>query len=566
MIEKQSLMPGSLSDVTSRLRRTGFGILLAFSVLIIIAVVFKRPDNLFVAVFLASMWLFVALIGLWFSNYGDVTAKVWALFSIPIAPYLVLSNGLLPATLIPIGTIFPVLLLKGWWRISLMVILASCTFLVPLHAGSYDSAIWVRVCITNIIVSLLIYALSHLLESALTESKNKALKLDDALEKEKQALASQSRFLATMSHEIRTPLNGILGLTDVVLANTITEQARPNLEKIQRSGLSLNRILNDILDLSKLNAGKLNLEFMPIDLKSIVKECMAFYAPIANGKGISLHIDIARDMSTLVIGDATRISQVLNNLISNAVKFTQQGSVRLSLTFQFTSSGEHIVHFSVTDTGEGISEEQQQTIFDAYTQADNRVNRVHGGTGLGLQIVKSLVEAMGGEIAVSSSPGNGSHFKFSLPLAITTIKEPEFTIVEPKRYLSGSVLVAEDNPINQAVAKSLLEMMGITVVLASNGQEAIDKALETTFDLILMDLHMPELNGAEAAKLLRELNVTTPIIAFTAAVISDEINNALKSGMDGYLTKPVNKSALHTVLTKYLRTEAHPAELSIVNE
>ena len=566
MIEKQSLMPGSLSDVTSRLRQTGFGILLAFSVLIIIAVVFKRPDNLFVAVFLASMWLFVALIGLWFSNYGDVTAKVWALFSIPIAPYLVLSNGLLPATLIPIGTIFPVLLLKGWWRISLMVILASCTFLVPLHAGSYDSAIWVRVCITNIIVSLLIYALSHLLESALTESKNKALKLDDALEKEKQALASQSRFLATMSHEIRTPLNGILGLTDVVLANTITEQARPNLEKIQRSGLSLNRILNDILDLSKLNAGKLNLEFMPIDLKSIVKECMAFCAPIANGKGISLHIDIARDMSTLVIGDATRISQVLNNLISNAVKFTQQGSVRLSLTFQFTSSGEHIVHFSVTDTGEGISEEQQQTIFDAYTQADNRVNRVHGGTGLGLQIVKSLVEAMGGEIAVSSSPGNGSHFKFSLPLAITTIKEPEFTIVEPKRYLSGSVLVAEDNPINQAVAKSLLEMMGITVVLASNGQEAIDKALETTFDLILMDLHMPELNGAEAAKLLRELNVTTPIIAFTAAVISDEINNALKSGMDGYLTKPVNKSALHTVLTKYLRTEAHPAELSIVNE
>ena len=566
MIEKQSLMSGSLSDVTSRLRQTGFGILLAFSVLIIIAVVFNRPDNLFVAVFLPSMWLFVALVGLWFPNYGDVIAKVWALFSIPIAPYLVLSNGLLPATLIPIGTIFPVLLLKGWWRISLMVILASCTFLVPLHAGSYDSAIWIRVCITNITVSLLIFSLSHLLESALTESKNKALELDNALEKEKQALASQSRFLATMSHEIRTPLNGILGLTDVVLANTITEQARPNLEKIQRSGLSLNRILNDILDLSKLNAGKLNLEFMPIDLKSIVKECMAFYAPIASGKGVSLHIDIARDMSTLVIGDATRISQVLNNLISNAVKFTQQGSVRLSLTFQFTPSGEHVVHFSVMDTGEGISEQQQHIIFDAYAQADNRVNRVHGGTGLGLQIVKSLVEAMGGEIAVSSSPGNGSHFQLSLPLAITTIKEPEFTIVEPKPYFSGSVLVAEDNPINQAVAKSLLEMMGITVVLANNGQEAIDKALAATFDLILMDLHMPEVNGAEAAKMLRELNVTTPIIAFTAAVISDEINNALKSGMDGYLTKPVNKSALNTVLTKYLRTGTHPAELSIVND
>lgn len=563
MIEKQSLMSGSLSDVTSKLRRTGFGILLAFSILIIIAVVFNRPENLFVAVLLSLVWFVVALVGLWLPNCGDEVAKVWALLSIPIAPYLVLSNGLLPATLIPIGTIFPVLLLKGWWRLLLMVILVSCSFLVPLHAGTYDSAIWLRVCITNVTVSMLIFALSHLLESALTESKNKALELDDALEKEKQALASQSRFLATMSHEIRTPLNGILGLTDVVLANTITEQARPNLEKIQCSGQSLNRILNDILDLSKLNAGKLNLEFMPIDLKLIVKECMALYAPIANEKGVSLHIDIARDMSTLVIGDATRISQVLNNLISNAVKFTQQGSVRLSLTFQFTSSGDHVVHFSVMDTGEGISEQQQHIIFDAYAQADSRVNRVHGGTGLGLQIVKNLVEAMGGEIVVNSSPGNGSHFQFSLPLAITTIKEPEFTIVEPKRYFSGHVLVAEDNPINQAVAKSLLEMMGITVALANNGQEAIDSALAMTFDLILMDLHMPEVNGAEAAKLLRELNVTTPIIAFTAAVISDEINNALKSGMDGYLTKPVNKNALHTVLSKYLQTSQNRVDSSI---
>lgn len=565
MIEKQSMMSSSLNDVTSKLRRTGFGILLAFSVLIIIAVVFNRPDNLFVAVLLSLMWFFVALVGLWCPSYGDVVAKVWALLSIPIAPYLVLSNGLLPATLIPIGTIFPVLLLKGWWRISLMAILVSCSFLVPLHTGGYDQGIWIRVCITNVTVSLLIFALSFLLESALTESKNKAIELDNALEKEKQALASQSRFLATMSHEIRTPLNGILGLTDVVLSNTITEQARPNLEKIQRSGLSLNRILNDILDLSKLNAGKLNLEFIPIDLKAIVKECMAFYAPIASGKGVSLHIDIARDMSTRVIGDATRISQVLNNLISNAVKFTQQGSIRLSLTYQFTPSGEHVVYFSVIDTGEGIDEEQQHIIFDAYAQADNCVNRVHGGTGLGLQIVKSLVEAMGGEITVTSSRGNGSHFKFSLPLAITTIKEPELTIVEPKRFFSGCVLVAEDNPINQAVAKSLLEMMGITVVLANNGQEAIDNALANTFDLILMDLHMPETGGTEATKLLRELNIKTPIIAFTAAVISDEINNALESGMDGYLTKPVNKGALHAVLTKYLRTSSHLSDMSIVN-
>jgi CheY-like chemotaxis protein/two-component sensor histidine kinase len=341
-----------------------------------------------------------------------------------------------------------------------------------------------------------------------------------------------------MSHEIRTPLNGILGLTDVVLSHDISESARPNLEKIQRSGLSLNRILNDILDLSKLNAGKLALEIIPFDLKSTAKDCVAFYAQLAQNKG-----------------DATRLSQVLNNLVSNAIKFTHQGSVTLGLSKGEASKTHQFVRFSVKDTGDGIDASEQERVFDAFTQANSSINRMHGGTGLGLQIVKSLVEAMGGTVYLKSAVGQGSEFYFELPFEIADsvigAKEQESTPSFPNL----TVLVAEDNDINQVVAKSLLEDTGLRVALANNGNEAVEIALKQHFDLILMDLHMPEMNGSEAALALRKANITIPIIAFTAAVVAEEIDKALASGMNGYLTKPVNKTELHAVLTKYLGGE-----------
>lgn len=545
----------SFDGVTSALRSAGFKILLIFSLLILVVIAVAQPKNVYVALFFGISWFAIAVAGISVSSYREVLAKLWAVMTIPVAPYLVISNGILPATLVPIAAIFPILLLSNGWRVSAMVVLACCTFLVPFYDGPFDKSLWLRLCVTNLVVSLLIYVLANQLEKALIESRSKTLELNRALESERQASAAQSRFLATMSHEIRTPLNGILGLTDVVLSHDISENARPNLEKIQRSGLSLNRILNDILDLSKLNAGKLALEIIPFDLKATAKDCVAFYAQLAQNKGISLRINVDKTLNTSVVGDATRLSQVLNNLVSNAIKFTHKGSVTLGLEKGETSPTHQFVRFSVTDTGEGIDVSEQERVFEAFTQANSSINRVHGGTGLGLQIVKSLIEAMGGTVYLKSAAGEGSEFYFELPFEVakSVVAKTEKDIAPT--FSGCKVLVAEDNDINQVVAKSLLEDTGLEVVLANNGKEAVELAQNQHFDLILMDLHMPEMNGCEAAFILRQSNFAKPIIAFTAAVVAEEIEKALASGMNGYLTKPVNKTELYTILTKHLGWE-----------
>lgn len=418
MSKQYTATPESFGEVTASLRSAGFKILLGFSLLIVAVIAIKQPDNVYVASFFGLSWCSISVAGLTFPKYQELLAKLWAILTIPVAPYLVISNGLMPATLAPIATIFPILLLSNSWRVVAMVVLASCTFLVPFYDKPYDEGLWLRLCLTNVVVSLIIYVLASQLEKALLESKKKSLELNRALESEKQASAAQSRFLATMSHEIRTPLNGILGLTDVVLSNEITEKVRPNLEKIQRSGLSLNRILNDVLDLSKLNAGKLALESIPFDLKRAAKDCVAFYAQLAENKAISLRINVDKKLNTCVVGDATRLSQILNNLVSNAIKFTHHGSVTLCLAKGEASKTHQFVRFSVKDTGEGINASEQEGVFDAFTQANSSINRVHGGTGLGLQIVKSLVEAMGGTVYLLSAQGEGSEFYFELPFEI----------------------------------------------------------------------------------------------------------------------------------------------------
>ena len=553
--------------VTQSLRITGFQLMAVFSVIVIVVITVARPDNIVIALGLAIWCLVTSGFALYFRNLSGSIAKIWALFTCSIAPYLVLSNGILPASLIPMMTVFNILFLSGRWRVCAMAILAGSTFLVPFYDGEFDKGIWLRLSTTNVVVSLLVYQLVSRLEAALIESNAKTVQLNHALELEQKASAAHSRFLATMSHEIRTPLNGILGLTDVVLSREISESARSNLNRIQQSGLSLNRILNDVLDVSKLNAGKLSLESTLFNLVSTVKSCVSFYSQLAQNKNIALNLKIAEEVSANVLGDSVRLSQVLNNLISNAIKFTQRGSVSLVVERVSASSREQVIKFSVIDTGEGIEQSEQDAIFDPFIQANNSINRTHGGTGLGLQIVKSLVEVMGGRVSLHSEIGKGSNFSFEL--AFTLQDETLNSELEPKTESTnspplidqkikfecvnkGSVLVVDDNEINRVVAQSFLEDLGVSVTLASSGHEALMLTAQQTFDLILMDLQMPEMTGAETASALRNTGVATPVIAFTASVVSDEIDKALSSGMSGYITKPVDSKELSTVIERYI--------------
>ena len=583
----ESQLPSPNYDVKLSLRRSGFRLMALFAVLIGIVIVISQPQNPMLALSASAWCLLTSCAALYFEKHAQNIAKVWALVVIPIAPIIVFNNGILPASLIPLIVIFPIVFLSGWWKISAMLIVAGSTFLVPLNGTPYDQGLWLRLTVTNIVMSLLIYRLVSHLEAALVESNNQKIQLDRALALEKQASAAQSQFLATMSHEIRTPLNGILGLTSVLLSNELNENARPKLEKIQQSGSSLNRILNDVLDVSKLNAGKLTIESLPFDLVATVKSGISFYTQLAQDKGISLNVDIDKSVNTDVVGDAVRLLQILNNLVSNAIKFTQYGSVTVSLQRIEASKDSQRIALSVIDTGEGIEEVALSTIFDAFSQANSSISRTHGGTGLGLRIVKSLVESMGGTISVESAHNKGSTFIVSLPFSLaeqqsssitsqaTTMSDTSAPSVNatavdglkikglaiPSPFVSSdapsdykhSILVVDDNEINQIVAKSLLDNMGVNVTLASSGKEAIALLTQHNYDLILMDLQMPEMSGADAAKALRQKEVIAPIIAFTASVMPDEINNAFSSGMNDYLTKPVDHNALTTVLRKHLK-------------
>ncbi|NDW21814.1 ATP-binding protein [Alteromonas hispanica] len=565
----------SADTTTKSLRRVGFQLMAVFSLIMIVVIVVARPDNIAIALSL-GIWCFVAsCAALYCRKHSASIAKLWALVTCPFAPVIVVINGLLPASLIPLMTLFPIVFLTGKWRLCSMLIIAGSTLLVPFHEGGYNEAIWIRLSITNIVVSVLIYQLVSRLEIALAESNVKTVELNRALAKEREASAAQSRFLATMSHEIRTPLNGILGLTDVVLSKEISENARPNLNRIQQSGISLHRILNDVLDVSKLSAGKLSIESAPFDLVSTVNSCVSFYSQFAQNKGIALELSIANGIDASVTGDAVRLSQILNNLISNAIKFTQHGSVSLILERTSVSSSEQVVKFSVVDTGVGINNSEQVVIFEAFTQANSSINRTHGGTGLGLQIVKSLVEAMGGNVSLNSEVGKGSTFSFELAFSLakelgdTATRSTTEPSTEPSTKFShntqptdqetnalgmsrGSVLVVDDNEINRVVAQSLLEDLRVGVTLASSGEEALILVSQQAFDLILMDLQMPEMTGAETTLELRNKGVNTPVVAFTASIVSDEIDKAMSSGMSCYITKPVDVGKLTTVIDRYL--------------
>ena len=388
------------------------------------------------------------------------------------------------------------------------------------------------------------------------------------------ASAAKSEFLAQMSHEIRTPLNGVLGLAQVLSREPLAPNQRALVERIQASGQTLLMILNDILDFSKIEAGQLRIERRPFNLASLLTRIKNLLGPAARSKGLELRIAPPADPLGLLLGDGLRLEQVLVNLTGNAIKFTEQGVVTLTIQVLEASATDVWLRFEVRDTGIGISTEALARLFTPFTQADAGITRRYGGTGLGLSICKRLMELMGGVIRVESQVGQGSLFWFELPFPRTAGEStpdpgpgPDPAPAWPaKPQLTGlQVLVVDDSAINREVVERALAQEGATVMLAADGQQAVQqlKARPEGFDAVLMDVQMPVLDGLTATRLIRsDLGLTAlPILALTAGGLADQQAAAREAGANAVLTKPLDLEQLTTTLLRWVKRqpEAAPA-------
>ncbi len=372
--------------------------------------------------------------------------------------------------------------------------------------------------------------------------------LEQALHRAEEATALKSRFLANMSHEIRTPLNGIIGTAEMLLNLENNLENREYAETIRDCGLSLLSVLNDVLDVSKLEAGKLHVARVGFEPRHVIAQTTNLLTPLADFKNLTLISQIANDVPAELIGDPARLSQVLNNLISNAIKFTEKGGVCISVAIR----PDNTIEYAVADSGIGIPAEKQSEVFESFVQADDSLARRYGGTGLGLTICRQLARLMGGDIAVESRVGQGSTFRVVLPAErmptrATQPKAPDPAFLKSSLHTGAAILVAEDNPLNQLITKRLLTKAGYIVATAADGPSALEAVRREPFDLILMDVQMPGMDGVEAARRIRQFigpDKVIPIVAVTANAMAGDREMYLAAGMDDYLAKPLSYANL----------------------